>query len=338
MRALCLASVILWLTPLPTPAVARDYWPTDGWRTARPAEHGLTDEGLSRLEALNRGDRHARAMLIVAGGYLVAEWHYEGATPEAAQSLGELTGWITATLTGVAIHRGRLEGIDQPAADHFVRWRGSDEPRARITVEHLLSRTAGLAWEATDAARLARAVDRVGFALGQPVRHPAGARFRGTPLEPTLLSGLIGRATEQTLAQFAARELFEPLGIRRATWTADAHGTTRGDTGLSMTPRELARVALLLRDRGRWGDRHLVSPEYVALAGRPIAAARNRGFFCQLARTAPLGPVQIAGGRTGRVVLIAPTHDLILVRLGRRNPRPKLVRQLMTALGRARTP
>ena len=52
-------------------AVEREYWPTDEWRTADPAEHGFDGDELAEIERFVReAYTNARSILIVRNGYL----------------------------------------------------------------------------------------------------------------------------------------------------------------------------------------------------------------------------------------------------------------------------
>jgi hypothetical protein len=47
------------------PSVARDYWPTAGWRTAQPGVHGIDVAKLSLADDFARKDSLTRSLLVV---------------------------------------------------------------------------------------------------------------------------------------------------------------------------------------------------------------------------------------------------------------------------------
>ncbi len=57
--------------------------------------------------------------------------------------------------------------------------------------------------------------------------------------------------------------LFEPLGIDDPQWHRCPLGFIVGGSGLELRTGELARIGRLLRDRGAWDGRQLVSAEWI---------------------------------------------------------------------------
>src|SRR5699024_7390993 len=98
-----------------------------------------------------------------------------------------------------------------------------------------------------------------------PFDHPPGSYFEYAQTPVTLLAAVVEAAAGQDLQDFAAAQLFEPIGITRDRWwwSRDAAGHTVGYASLSMRPVDLARLGTLLLDGGRWGPRQLIDPGYV---------------------------------------------------------------------------
>jgi CubicO group peptidase (beta-lactamase class C family) len=68
-----------------------------------------------------------------------------------------------------------------------------------------------------------------------------------------VLSALITRKTGKNAAEFAQKELFEPLGIAHTNWgQTDAQGVTDGEVGLFLTPRDMAKIGYLYLRGGVW--------------------------------------------------------------------------------------
>src|SRR5690606_32375093 len=87
---------VLMETPCPDPspraAVPRDYWPTDAWRTASPADHGIDPAAIEQLSArLDTAYPHFDSLLIVRGGDLVHEEYKRGATPDDLHNVKSVT-------------------------------------------------------------------------------------------------------------------------------------------------------------------------------------------------------------------------------------------------------
>jgi CubicO group peptidase (beta-lactamase class C family) len=157
--------------------------------------------------------------------------------------------------------------------------------------------------------------------LERPMRAPPGDRFAYDGLSADLLSVALSRAIRRgarmDARQFARRRLFDPLGIRDYAWSAQAEGSPRGETDLFLTPRDMARIGLLMLRGGRWGDRRIVSQGFVAEAtsrrnpgGPPLGAAY--GYLWWVTKTRAGLDAFFAAGSGGQLVYVVPALDLVV--------------------------
>ena len=95
---------------------------------------------------------------------------------------------------------------------------------------------------------------------------------------------------------------------------------------MQFTARDLARFGWLYLNKGRWGDKQVVPAAWVAESTRVYSHAsthKNTGYGCMwwiaetdVNRSAKVGPgAYSARGYGGQFVLVAPTHDTVVVLL-----------------------
>jgi CubicO group peptidase (beta-lactamase class C family) len=90
-----------------------------------------------------------------------------------------------------------------------------------------------------------------------------GQLFHYSGAAAQLLSAVLTHSTGKSAASYASSELFGPLGIRNYQWSKDPQGNSIGESGLSLEPRDLAKLGLLhLRD-GLWDGRRLLPEGWV---------------------------------------------------------------------------
>jgi CubicO group peptidase (beta-lactamase class C family) len=176
-----------------------------------------------------------RALVVVRHGRIVAERYADGVDPEQLHPSYSMAKGVTSALVGIAIDRGLLAGTHERVCSYYDAWDcdDADDPRSRITVDHLMNLTSGLQWH-EDWSEGASGVndvligfgDLVGHALSKPAEHEPGEVMRYSTGDPALLTGVLQGATGQTAFAFAQDELFGPLGITDATWSSDAEGRT----------------------------------------------------------------------------------------------------------------
>jgi CubicO group peptidase (beta-lactamase class C family) len=124
---------------------------------------------------------------------------------------------------------------------------------------------------------------------------------------------------------------FGPIGMRSAIPEFDAQGTFLGGSLVYATAHDFARFGYLYLRDGVWEGRRILPSGWVDFARTPQPAPDTdiygAGFWItpqtgdgkamrSLITGAGLRDAFSAQGRSGQVVLIVPSKDLVLVRLG----------------------
>src|SRR5690606_10222925 len=65
------------------------------------------------------------------------------------------------------------------------------------------------------------------------------------------------------LMDFLSPRLFEPLGIKNATWLESPHGTNLGGVGLSIKTEDIARFGQLYLQKGIWNGKRILSEAWI---------------------------------------------------------------------------
>jgi CubicO group peptidase (beta-lactamase class C family) len=114
--------------------------------------------------------------------------------------------------------------------------------------------------------------------------HPHGGPFRYRSPNSDLLGVILERASGRRYAELMRDRLWLPLGAKSAaSVTVDGEGTARAAGGVSVTPRDLARVGEMMRLGGSIDGRRIVPESWVrdTLTGGS-AAAWKAGDFAHL--------------------------------------------------------
>jgi CubicO group peptidase (beta-lactamase class C family) len=130
-----------------------------------------------------------------------------------------------------------------------------------------------------------------------------------------------------TYLAFPKRHLFEPLGMSSAVLETDAAGTFIGSSYVYATARDWARFGMLYLRDGVWNSTRILPPGWVDYTRTPAPADRANRYGAhfwlaippEYAGSNPGLPVPAlhAAGHEGQFVTIVPSHDLVIVRLGR---------------------
>ncbi|MBM7389718.1 CubicO group peptidase (beta-lactamase class C family) [Clavibacter michiganensis] len=264
-------------------------------------------DALARLvEGIDRERLGAYGVIVRIGDDEVAHrWRSDD-----RENLYSVSKGVVALAVGIAVDEGILSLCTRvpellPDLDLGP---GVDE----VTVEHLLTMTSGidLAWfgdEPVPGPDLAQAM------LGRPSR---GRVFRYSDASPYVAMRMLAAAVGDVRDWLLPR-LFDPLGIDDPQWHRCPLGFVVGGSGLELRTGELARIGRLLRDRGAWDGRQLMSAEWVdRMHGSWVATGDDdpHAPFARYGLATWDGPGDgwRLDGRYGQYVLVDGSRDAVV--------------------------
>jgi CubicO group peptidase (beta-lactamase class C family) len=274
--------------------------------------------------------RRTRAVVVVHDGKVIAERYAPGIGVDTPLSGFSMTKSVVNALIGVLTQYG-LTSPSLPAP--IPEWRGTEDPRREIEVEHLMRMTTGLDLDETNSgfdpsSRMFLERDMSAYAVSAKMIAPVGTRFHYSSATTQILARIVRDLTggpEQTLA-FAWRELFNPLGMRNVTLEFDGTGTLQGGNYMLASARDWAKFGLLYLNDGVVGGKRVLHEDWVDFcAAATLDSDYAAGFFTNRSdhRNAR-GRVQLgfprdsffASGLLGQRIVIMPSQRLVVVRLG----------------------
>jgi CubicO group peptidase (beta-lactamase class C family) len=274
--------------------------------------------------------RRTKAVVVVHDGRVIAERYAAGIGTETPLLGFSMTKSVVNALIGILTQQG-LVSPSMPAP--IPEWRGANDPRRQIEVEHLMRMTSGLALDETNSgfdpsSRMFLENDTAGYAVKAPMMAPIGSRWHYSSPTTQLLARIIRDAVggpEQTLA-LARRELFNPLGMRNVTLEFDGVGTLQGGTWMLANARDWAKFGLLYLNDGVVGGKRVLHEDWVdfcaaATLDTDYAAGfwTNRSEHPNAKARVQLGIPRdafFASGDMGQRIVIMPSQHLVVVRLG----------------------
>ena len=283
-----------------------------------------------------------RAVIIVQGGRIVAERYGTGFDDRSKLISWSMAKSVTAALVGIAMGDGKMK-LDDPLNEPM--WEDTD-PRRNITIRQALHMADGLRWRedgyddpaSNDAAKMLFGPGReniVEYVSDKGQEFPPGQKWRYSSGTTNLISAAIGRAVsprsirdpngKEGLRNFMYDRLFRPIGMTSTAAEFDLAGNFYASSLLQATAQDYARFGLLhLRD-GVWDGKRILPEGFVDFVRTPTTAegATNYGGHWWLnpankSGTLKDGPYDAfeANGHEGQRILIIPSKDLVIVRLG----------------------
>jgi len=156
--------------------------------------------------------------------------------------------------------------------------------------------------------------------LSTKIEEPPGERFHYNNYNLLIAGMIVGRATDERISNFMARELWQPMGAEAdASWSLDSeNGFEKSESGINARAIDFARFGLLMVREGRRDGEEVVPAEWVREATALDAShdpAKQYQYWWWIDTKRP-GRYYAAGNK-GQYVYVAPDKDAVVVRMGR---------------------
>ena len=204
--------------------------------------------------------------------YFNAFWHPYFKDTQL-HSMQSVTKSIVSAAIGIAISRGDFPDLDTPVLSFFDvdKTANVDEKKQTMTLRHLLTMSEGLRWNenvpyidpTNTFTVMARSLDWVQFTLDQPMAAAPGTRFNYNSGASLILGQIFLQSTGIDIEAYTAQHLFRPLGITDYEWKRTPFGLADTQEGLFLSTRDLAKIAYLYLQKGRWNHKTVIPESWI---------------------------------------------------------------------------
>ena len=297
------------LAPQPPPMITEDGF----WQSASPASLGVNVKALE-LHGDLCTKTGADACMVIYKGKVVQERYYRTyRSPIMAMSS---TKSITGILVGMLIDDGKIKSVDEPVCTYVKEW--CEGQKGKVTLRHLLAMTSGL--PRMSGQSVGAVGDKNPFVINLPLATEPGTAWAYSNEGVQLLSPILDKAAGEPIQEYARKRLFEPLGMKQTRLHLDdkQHAWTYAD--METTPREFARIGLLMLNKGVWQGKRIVSESWVEQMTKPSQTLNPRYGLLWWLFDNPKGYAAL--GYLDTNLYVFPEKDLIVVRM-QAKPRDK---------------
>ena len=299
--------------------------------------------------------QHGDAVYRKTYGSRSVDPHREVMTEDTVFDAASLTKVIATTPSIMKlVESGKVE-VDAPVVRYIPAF--GEHDKHQVTIRHLMTHTSGLRpglslrdpWEGVEEA--------IRRACAESLVTTPGTKFRYSDINFILLGEIVRRVSGQALEQFAAEQIFEPLGMSHTRYlppsdwipfiapttklgatyirgivhdpTSRRMGGVAGHAGLFTCTRDLAKFARMMLGRGEVDGVRVFRPETVDLMASvqsPEESDAKRGLGWDIASpySSPRGyhfPIGSYGhtGWTGTSIWIVPQPNTFIIFLSNRN-------------------
>ncbi len=309
-----------------TPELQQGMWP--GGDTVPVPAADVQDVLDAIVVRDNATGLNTRAMLVVQHGELIAESY-----AQQTETTTPLLGWsMSKSLMAIMLGNLEMRGlIDLSATPDIAQW--TDDGRADISIEHLLTMTDGLEFSEEYSpgddvtAMLFTSASMADYALSRPLANPPGEVFSYSSGTANILSSIYTQTLGSPQAAYDnfITHIAEPLGFRNAVFEVDASGMFAGSSYFYAAARDWARMGQLMLNEGRINGEQVVTPDWVRRATTPNASQNERSYGYQWWLNSGDARLRLpdlpastfyANGNRHQYVVVVPEFDAVIVRLG----------------------
>lgn len=248
----------------------------------------MNQDKLQKMEEIVQNKYNNIAGIVVQkDGKLQYEKYFNACDNTSKIHVYSVTKSIIGILIGIAMDKGDIKSIDQKVLDFFPTYtvKKREKTIQDVTLKDLLTMTAPYKYKMAPYMKYFTSDDSVTFTLDLLGGRGKIGEFRYTPLiGPDILSGILVKATGQSVIDFANENLFTPLGItveksivfqskeeqmafNKASnisgWAADQSNINTGGWGLTLSPIDMAKIGQLYLNEGMWDGREIVSKKWI---------------------------------------------------------------------------
>lgn len=248
----------------------------------------MKQEHITRLEdIINKHYTNMAGMVIYKDGECVYETYYNDYTKTNHFHVFSITKSVISLLFGIALNKGYINSVNQTVLTFYPEYtvQRGEQTIQNITIRDMLTMTAPYKCMFHPYIKYFKSKDWVKFSLDKlGGKRPIGT-FRYAPIiGPDILSGILVKATGQSVLDFATENLFAPLDIiveksivfhskedqvafSKATdingWVAGPTGIHTAGWGLTLTPMDMAKIGQLCLNKGVWNKQRIISEEWI---------------------------------------------------------------------------
>tara|TARA_B100001109_G_scaffold240404_1_gene223676 strand:+ start:744 stop:1898 length:1155 start_codon:yes stop_codon:yes gene_type:complete len=268
-------------------------------------------------------DSRSIAYLVIKNDSLLHESYFDGYDENSKTNSFSMAKSYVCALLGKAIMDGHIESLDQPVGDFFEKYKTG--LASTVTVGDLASMASGSSWvesyyspfTITTRAYYGEELEKAIFSLNT-VKTP-GRAFEYSSGDTQLLAMIIEKATGEKLYNYLSKSLWIPLESENdALWQVDSqkNDMVKAYCCIASNAKDFARLGRLYKDYGKWNGKKILDSTYVVKSINPRfekSPQYGYGFWLNKINDKSFFMME---GHLGQCVIVEPTDNLIIVRLG----------------------
>lgn len=199
--------------------------------------------------------------LLLRKGKIVAEGYWAPYTRDSMHRMYSVSKSFVSMAVGLMIDEGKLNLNDRVAQYFKDKIPKNIHPYlAQATIRDLLI----MATPNNSTSYTYSDTDWAATFFNKKPSHPPGTIFSYDTAGTVILNTIVERVSGMPFLEYMRDKLFEPTGVSENIWCIKTpEDTSWGGSGVICKLRDMAKMAYVCMNKGRWGDLQLISEEYI---------------------------------------------------------------------------
>ncbi|HXH18819.1 MAG TPA: serine hydrolase [Chitinophagales bacterium] len=296
----------------------------DGWTLSSPSAEGVDSIQLADIYRdvhENEDLWQIRSLVVFRNGKLVAESYMKSdADRTKPVAIWSCTKQVMGVLTGIAIEKGLIGSVRDSVSKYLPDELQNHPDKKNITIEELLTMRSGIAYSNdglkghTDDLLRNLPDNSVEFILDLFMDAAPGTEFHYNDGNPHLLSAIFQKLTGKPTDVWADEVLFSKLNLTNYHWHRYRDGVTFGAFGILTTPREFAKVAQCVMNKGNFNGVQVADSAWISEMLYPLVTIPEQedisfGYFWWIR---PSRNIFYMNGHGGQFAFAIPSKNLLV--------------------------
>lgn len=296
----------------------------DGLQISSPQAEGVDSDILTQVYQELRSNPDfwsMRSLLIFRNNRLISEdYLMDSLDISQPHLIWSCTKQVLAIIAGIAVDSGYIHNINDPISAYFDSELETHPDKASISIQQLLTMRSDIDYQNGGAGGHTDQILRqfpdnsLDFILSQPLKSSQNTEFHYNDGNPHIISALLQKRIGQPVDSWADAVFFSKIGFSNYNWLRYRDGITLGAFGIETTPRELAKIALCVADRGHYNGQQILNPNWIDEMLAPKVdtdeAGYKMGYYWWIE---PIRDIYFMWGHGGQYAFIIPSKSLVIV-------------------------
>jgi CubicO group peptidase (beta-lactamase class C family) len=263
------------------------------------------------------------AFLVIKNDSIQYEEYWDGYNENSSSNSFSMAKSIVSILIGIAIDEGIIESENDAVGKYVPEYNVGDLKKVKII--DVLKMASGLSFKESYSTPFNQTTDayygkdlrKLIYSL--KVETEPGTEFYYRSGDTQLLEFVLKAATGKSISEYASEKLWSKIGADNpAYWSVDKEGgDEKAYCCFYSNARDFARIGKLYLQNGKWDSSQIVSSEWVKKSVSPHGLPENGVKTNQYGLQWWIyNDIFYCRGILGQYIIVDPTNNMIVVRLG----------------------